>query len=94
MDDSSSEDDDEEDGQPNHPSLPNEPAKVSDYVGLMGLGPESPPEMETLWPVTSSNGIPQYPSMDQMFPNQAAFGASQPSPFLQSPFPDDFAAQV
>ena len=92
MDDSSS-DDDDEDWQPNHPSLQSDFAKASDYAGPMGLGPESPPEMESLWPATS-HGIPQYPSLDQMFPNHAGFPASQHQTYLQSPFPDEFAAQV
>ena len=94
MDDSSSDDDDEEDWQPNHPFLHTDRAKATEYAGPMGLGPESPSDMESLWPVAASNGIPQYPSLDQMFPSQAAFTASQNQTYLQSPFPDDFAAQV
>ncbi|KAL8786791.1 MAG: hypothetical protein Q9195_008049 [Heterodermia aff. obscurata] len=94
MDDSSSDDDDEEDWQPNHLPSQSEPAKATDSAGPVGLGPESPPEMESLWPVAVSSGIPQYPSLDQMFPNQAAFTTSQQSPYLQSPFSDDFIAQT
>ena len=94
MDDSSSDDDDEEDWQSNHPSLQSDHAKATDHVGPISLGPESPSEMEGLWPTAAPNGIPQYPSLDQMFPTQAAFTGSQHQEYLQSPFPDDFAGQV
>ena len=93
-DSASDEDDEEDDWQPNHPFLQSECAKATDYAGPMSLGPESPPEMESLWPIAASDGIPQYQSLDQMLPSQAAFTASQHQTYVQSPFQDGFAAQV
>ncbi|KAL8827909.1 MAG: hypothetical protein Q9191_002898 [Dirinaria sp. TL-2023a] len=97
LNDSLSDDDDgDEDWPPENKSLPSSHVKEVEFNDLMESSPGSPSmstmDIDSFWPAASSNSLPQFPSLDQTFPNQATYTESDHQMFHNAPFSDGYLA--
>ncbi|KAL8766519.1 MAG: hypothetical protein Q9209_006735 [Squamulea sp. 1 TL-2023] len=98
---SDSDDDDfSSDAEGNDELMPNHTALHGDYVNHVShvASAESQiaslMEMDSLYTVSTSNELPQFPSVDRLPSANSAFAVEEPSTYLQLPSAEGFAAQI
>lgn len=79
---------------PNHTALQGDYINYASHVASAESQIASLMEMDSLYTVSSSNELPQSPSLDQLPSDDSAFAVEKPSTYLQLPSAEGFTAQV